>query len=94
MVAPRLVDHIERDGKVIKEIPTKVIMEKMCSDRTIDMLHECLSAAAAPARTKRRFADLPFNIGCKTGTAEINGKFVSIATLDNLRMGQHRQLQL
>lgn len=89
MVAPRLVDHIERDGKVIKEMPTKVIMEKMCSDRTIDMLHECLSAAAAPARTKRRFADLPFNIGCKTGTAEINGDFVSIATLDNLRMGQN-----
>lgn len=86
MVAPRLVDHIERDGKVIKTIPSKVIMEKMCSERTIDILHECLSAAAAPARTKQRFANLPFNIGCKTGTSEINGKFLSIATEDKRKM--------
>ncbi|MBR2428519.1 MAG: PASTA domain-containing protein [Alistipes sp.] len=82
MVAPRIVDHIERDGKVIEVMPTEVIMDRMCSDRTIELLHECLAAAAVPERTKRRFAELPFKIGCKTGTAEINGPFQSDAQED------------
>ena len=89
MVAPRLVDRIERDGEVVEQMPTTVIMDEMCSARTIDMLHECLSAAAAPARTKHRFEQLPFNIGCKTGTAEIKGDFYSIATEDRRRMDQN-----
>lgn len=82
MIAPRLVDRIERDGKVIERMPTEVLIEEMCSEKTIDALFECLKAAAAPARTKHRFAKLPFNIGCKTGTAEIKGPFQSIATED------------
>ena len=77
MVAPRFVDHIERDGEVVESIPVKILNESLCSKSTLDILHECLIAAGVPARTKRKFADLPFNIACKTGTAEIQGSFNS-----------------
>ena len=82
MVAPRLVDHVERDGEVIETMPTEVLVDKMCSDSTLDVLYACLGAAADPARSKKRFAHLPFNVGCKTGTSEIQGKFNSKATKD------------
>ena len=82
MVAPRLVDRIERDGEVIETMPTEVLVDKMCSDRTLDVLYTCLGAAADPARSKKRFAHLPFNVGCKTGTSEIQGSFHSIAKKD------------
>ena len=86
MVAPRLVDHIERDGKVVEVIPTEVLNEKLCSDTTLDILYECLKAAATPERTKNIFAKLPFEIGCKTGTAEILGKFISESKEDRAIM--------
>ncbi len=82
MVAPRLVDRIERDGTTVESMPTEVLIEKMCSQNTLDILYECLEAAATPERTKRRFAKLPFKIGCKTGTAEIQAKFIASAEED------------
>lgn len=82
MMAPRLVDRVERDGEVIIEEPVRVLNEKMCSDATIEVLYECLAAAADTKRTKRCFEHLPFNIGCKTGTAEIQGEFHSKAIKD------------
>lgn len=82
MVAPRLVDHIENDGQIIERMPTEVLVERLCSDQTLDVLYSCLEAAADPARSKRRFAHLPFNVGCKTGTSEIQGKFISHAEKD------------
>lgn len=91
MVAPRLVDHIERDGKVVEEIPIKVLNEKLCSDNTIDILKECLREAGTPQLSKNTFAKLPFEIGCKTGTAEILGKFISESKEDKAIM-DHRNL--
>ncbi len=82
MVAPRLVDRVEKDGEVVMVEPTEVLIDKMCSDKTLDILHECLAAAADPKRTKRCFEHLPFKIGCKTGTSEIQGSFNSAATKD------------
>jgi cell division protein FtsI (penicillin-binding protein 3) len=63
-------------------MPTEVLIEKMCSQNTLDILYECLEAAATPERTKRRFAKLPFKIGCKTGTAEIQAKFIASSDED------------
>jgi hypothetical protein len=76
------VDRIERDGNVVKVEPTNILIDKLCSDRTLDILYSCLEAAADPKRTKNCFAHLPFNIGCKTGTSEIQGAFHSDATKD------------
>lgn len=81
MVAPRLVDRIESKGEVIETMPIVTLLDKMCSDRTLDILDQCLAAAAAPDRISA-FRNLPFKVGCKTGTAQINGPFNSSATAD------------
>ncbi len=86
MVAPRLVDRIERGGEVIEEMPVVTLVDKMCSRRTLDVLDECLRAAATPERSSYKFCDLPFNVGCKTGTAQILGNFNSEALLDKEAM--------
>ena len=83
MVAPRLVDHVERDGSIVESTPVKVLNERLCSPQTLDVLYECLRAAATPERTKNIFAKLPFEIGCKTGTAEVQGKFITACIEDN-----------
>ena len=85
MVAPRFVERIENKGEVVETMPVVTLIDKMCSDRTLDILDQCLAAAAAPERISA-FKKLPFKVGCKTGTAQIKGNFVSDATLDKQAM--------
>ena len=84
MVAPRLVDRIERDGEVIERMPTVTLVEKMCSKRTLNLLDSCLIAGAS--RTSGKFKDLPTSFGCKTGTAQMWSKFMSIGEIDQKQM--------
>ena len=84
MVAPRLVDRIERDGEVIEREPVVTLIEKMCSDKTLALLDTCL--AAASERTGRYFRDLAVPFGCKTGTAQVWSTFVSDSRIDNEQM--------
>ena len=86
MVAPRLVDRIERDGEVIKRMPVLTLKDEMCSAKTLDALYECLAAAAVPERTAWRLKDLPISFGCKTGTAQIWSNFNTIAKKDYQQM--------
>lgn len=82
MVAPRLIDRIEKNGEIVEEMPYNTLVEKMCSDETLEILYECLIAASAPNRTSHSFVGLPLNIGCKTGTAQIWGDFETQCKLD------------
>ena len=84
MVAPRLVDRIERDGEVIERMPTVTLVEKMCSKRTLNLLDSCLIAGAS--RTSGKFKDLPTSFGCKTGTAQMWSTFMSIGEIDQKQM--------
>ena len=84
MVAPRLVDRIERDGEVIERMPVVTLMERMCSQRTLAILDTCL--AAASERSGRYFRDLPIPFGCKTGTAQVWTNFVSRSRIDSIQM--------
>ena len=84
MVAPRLVDRIERDGEIIERMPTVTLVEKMCSKRTLNLLDSCLIAGAS--RTSGKFKDLPTSFGCKTGTAQMWSTFVSIGEQDYKQM--------
>ncbi|MBR2367834.1 MAG: PASTA domain-containing protein [Alistipes sp.] len=86
MVAPRLVDRIERDGDVVERMPVVTLREKMCSSKTIEGLKECLLAASADNRTAYKFRGLPFEFGCKTGTAQVWGSFISEAIKDKESM--------
>ena len=84
MVAPRLVDRIERDGEIIERMPTVTLVEKMCSKRTLNLLDSCLIAGAS--RTSGKFKDLPTSFGCKTGTAQMWSTFMSIGEIDRKQM--------
>ena len=84
MVAPRFVDRIERGDRVIEEMPVEVLVERMCSKQTIETIYECMQAAAAPNRTANTLKGLPMNVGCKTGTAQISGKFSTPCLKDSI----------
>lgn len=84
MVAPRIVDRVERDGEVIERMPTVTLIDKMCSKRTLDLLDSCLIAGST--RTSGKFKDLPTSFGCKTGTAQMWSNFVSRGELDHKQM--------
>ena len=84
MVAPRLVDRIERDGEVIELMPTVTLIDRMCSKRTLNLLDSCLVAGAS--RTSGKFNNLPTSFGCKTGTAQMWSTFVSRGEIDYKQM--------
>lgn len=84
MVAPRLVDRIERDGEVVRRTPIVTLNERMCSKKTLALLDSCL--AAASLRTGTKFRNLPIPFGCKTGTAEVWSTFVSRSPVDHEHM--------
>lgn len=84
MVAPRIVDRIERNGEVIESLPTVTLIERMCSKRTLKLLDSCL--VAGTWRTSGKFKDLPISFGCKTGTAQMWSNFVSIGEQDYKQM--------
>lgn len=84
MVAPRLVECIERDGEVIRRMPVVTLINKMCSNKTLAQLDTCL--AAASLRTGSKFRDLEIPFGCKTGTAQVWSTFVSQSTVDHYHM--------
>lgn len=84
MVAPRLVDRIERDGEVVEKMPTVTLIPKMCSERTLQLLDSCLVAASE--RTSGQFNNFPTTFGCKTGTAQMWSNFVSRGRLDHKQM--------
>ena len=84
MVAPRLVDRIERNGEVVEQMPITTIIPHMCSKRTLTLLDSCLKAASQ--RTGRKFVSLPTTFGCKTGTAQVWTNFISRGTQDHIQM--------
>lgn len=84
MVAPRLVDRIERNGEVVERMPVVTLVEKMCSNQTLVQLDSCLAASAR--RSNHYFRDLAIPFGCKTGTAQMWSTFISDSRIDNIQM--------
>lgn len=84
MVAPRLVDRIERDGEVVERMPVVPIVKKMCSENTLRQLDSCLAASAR--RSAYKFRDLAIPFGCKTGTAQMWSTFISDSRIDKEAM--------
>ena len=84
MVAPRFVDRIERNGRVVEKKPVEVLVERMCSEQSVKTIYECMTAAAVPSRTANTLKGLPINVGCKTGTAQISGGFSTPCVADSI----------
>lgn len=71
MVRPKFVKAVSRNGEIIREYPTEVINQKICSDRTLTQIREILQKVvsqglAGPAGSKQ------FHVSGKTGTALIS----------------------
>jgi cell division protein FtsI (penicillin-binding protein 3) len=71
MMKPYLVNAIENDGVVVKEIKPEVVEESICSDKTLKLLQECLESASMDSggTGHELFKDSWFRVAGKTGTA-------------------------
>lgn len=71
MVAPRLIREVRRGENVVEEFPTRVLVEKICSDNTIAIAHDCLVETARTGTAASFFRDTAsFRVAAKTGTAQ------------------------
>lgn len=74
MVAPKFVKEIKYLGKTVESFDTKVLVEKIVSDRTLGKAKELLEAVVQEGSAKVLKTSV-FPIAGKTGTAQIaNGK--------------------
>ncbi len=71
MVAPRLIREVRKGDEVVERFPTRVLVEKICSDHTLDIAHECLVETARTGTAAWFFRDTAsFRVAAKTGTAQ------------------------
>ena len=74
MVKPRFVTRELKDGHVVREFPVEVIKEKMCSQKTLDVIHEILDSVVMNPEGLGRAAGRNggrFRVSGKTGTAQV-----------------------
>jgi cell division protein FtsI (penicillin-binding protein 3) len=71
MVKPRFVKEIRKRGKTIKEFPTVVIDEHICSKETIKKAKEMLEGVVKEG-TASNLKHANYGIAGKTGTAQIS----------------------
>lgn len=78
MVAPRLITAIRQGEDVVEEFPVRVLVDKVCSDETLAIVRDCMTAVAREGTAERYFGDtLRYSVAAKTGTAQVNdGKTV------------------
>lgn len=70
MIKPRFVNQLTKNGKVVKEFPVEVINPKICSDRTLKQVRECLEGVVEYG-TATNLKAANYKIAGKTGTARI-----------------------
>lgn len=71
MVAPRLIREVRRDDDVVEEFPTRVLVDKICSDATLAIAHDCMIETARTGTAAAFFRDTTsFRVAAKTGTAQ------------------------
>lgn len=71
MMAPRLIREVQRNGKTVDEFPPRVLMDRICSGSSLDVVRECLEETARTGTAKAYFRDtLAFRVAGKTGTAK------------------------
>ncbi len=71
MVAPRLIREVRRGESVVEEFPTQVLVDKICSDKTLAIAHDCLVETARTGTAASFFRDtVSFRVAAKTGTAQ------------------------
>lgn len=70
MMQPQFVSHTSRNGQVIELMPPKVLNERICSERTLEIVHGMLRGVV-DSGTAVNLRAAHFTIAGKTGTAQI-----------------------
>ncbi len=76
MVRPRFVKAELENGRVVREFPTVVIKEKICSDKTLHNIQTILEKVVSEG-LGRKAGNKHFHVSGKTGTAQVaeNGSY-------------------
>ena len=72
MVKPLFCSEIREGSKVVKTFEPLVIKDKICSEKTLAILHDLLVGVVENGSAKRRLSNTPYGIAGKTGTSQIN----------------------
>ena len=70
MMKPQFVKEVKNTGEVIKKNEPIVLIEKICSQKTIDKAKSCMEGVVQHGTAKKLFNTL-YSIAGKTGTAQI-----------------------
>lgn len=70
MVKPRFVKAIRRNGEIVREYPTEVIKERICSPSTLSDIREILEMVVSKGLGKKA-GNKHFKVSGKTGTAQV-----------------------
>ena len=74
MLKPRFVKAEMKDGKIIREFPTEVMKEQICSPATLGKIQECLHRVVRDGLGKKAGnGEKYFQVSGKTGTAQVAG---------------------
>ncbi len=78
MVRPRFVTQELEKGKVVREFPVEVIKEKICSQQTLDNIHDILEKVVSEGLGGKA-GNKKFHVSGKTGTAQVaeNGSYAA-----------------
>ncbi len=72
MIAPLLIREMRRDGKVVESYKTRVIEDKIASERTLELVNRYLRAVCTEGTASNFFKDTTrVRVAAKTGTAQI-----------------------
>ncbi|MFI3302298.1 MAG: penicillin-binding transpeptidase domain-containing protein [Rikenellaceae bacterium] len=72
MVAPRLVKEIRRGSKVVERFPTKTLVPKICSGKTLDKVQELLVEVVDSGTANWWLGKFEgMKVAAKTGTAQV-----------------------
>jgi cell division protein FtsI (penicillin-binding protein 3) len=69
MMKPYLLNAVKNEGEVVSVSEPKVLVEKICSDATIQQLKACLEAVCTNGTAKELFKNSTYKVAGKTGTA-------------------------
>ncbi|MEI6946179.1 penicillin-binding protein [Paraflavisolibacter sp. H34] len=73
MVRPYLVNSIQNNGIPVKTFTTEVVTNNLCKPAVVKAARRCMEAVVTEGTAKGVFADCPFPVAGKTGTAHVAG---------------------
>jgi cell division protein FtsI (penicillin-binding protein 3) len=71
MMKPYLVNSIRNNGVIVKEFSPVVLDENLVKPEAIEAAKKCMEAVVTEGTAKAVFADSPFPVAGKTGTAHV-----------------------